>query len=75
MDSFIEHDMEDNMAGDETAPGSATKKSNGPKGRALYGPPVGRAQPQTAIQPGATPAGAHSKLARSLRFNALLHHK
>ncbi len=57
MDSFIDHDMEDDMAGDETAPGSATKRRKGPQGRAVYGMSRG-ASPQAAIQPGATPSGA-----------------
>ena len=57
MDSFIDHDMEDDMAGDETAPGSATKRRKGPQGRAVYGTSRG-ASPQAAIQPGATPSGA-----------------
>ena len=57
MDSFIDHDMEDDMAGDETAPGSATKRRKGPQGRAVYGMSRG-ANPQAAIQPGATPSGA-----------------
>lgn len=57
MDSFIDHDMEDDMAGGERAPGSATKKRKGPRGKALYGVGHG-ATPQAAIQPGATLSGA-----------------
>lgn len=55
MDSFIDQDMEDDMADDASAPGSAVKKRNGARGRAVYAP-IG-AQPQAAIQPGATPSG------------------
>lgn len=57
MDSFIDRDMEDDMAGNETAPGSAIKRRKGPQGRAVHGMPRG-ASPQAAIQPGATPSGA-----------------
>ncbi len=68
MDSFIDHDMEDDMAGDETAPGSATKRRKGPQGRTVYGMSRG-ASPQAAIQPGATPSGAivaSSSIARQM---------
>ncbi len=66
MDSFIDHDMEDDVAGDETAPGSATKKRKALNGRALYGGSTG-AQPQAAIQPGATPTClSHTLLASTL---------
>ena len=61
MDSFIDHDMEDDMAGGEGPPGSATKKRKGLRGKALYGVGHG-ATPQAAIQPGATPSGAAQTL-------------
>lgn len=61
MDSFIDHDMEDDMAGGEGAPGSATKKRKGLRGKALYGVGHG-ATPQAAIQPGATHSGAAQTL-------------
>ena len=53
MDSFIDHDMEDDIAAGKTSPGSATKKR---RGKASYGFSAG-AKPQAAIQPGATPIG------------------
>ena len=55
MDSFIDQDMEDDVAEYASAPGSAVKKRNRARGRALHAP-IG-AQPQAAIQPGAIPSG------------------
>ena len=70
MDSFIDHDMEDDMAGDETAPGSATRKRKGPKVRALYGGSSG-SQPQAPIQPGATLAGVDSLICSSAMIKCM----
>ena len=62
MDSFIDHDMEDDIAAGKTSPGSATKKR---RGKASYGFSAG-AKPQAAIQPGATPIGEASFLSNIL---------
>ena len=61
MDSFIDEDMEDNLAWDTTAPGSATKKRKG-----VSAPGFARTtQPQGAFQPGATVLGEQCKPAGS----------
>ena len=58
MDSFIDQDMENEMAEDTSAPGSAVKKRKGLKSKTLYA--SAGAQPQPPVQPGATLTGCHT---------------
>lgn len=64
MDSFIDQDMEDNMAWDTTAPGSGNKKRKGSR----YAPASAArvTQPQDAFQPGATALGELLSLYKAL---------
>lgn len=55
MGSFIDHDLEGDMGGDASDPGSAVKKRKGLGSRALYA--SAGARPQPPIQPGATLTG------------------
>lgn len=63
MGSFIDQDMDDDMAGDGSAPGSAVKSRKGGKSRPLYA--SAGAPPQPPIQPGATLTGTNLQSDRS----------
>lgn len=67
MDSFIDEDMEDNLAREPTAPGSATKKRKGQPGSSFARMP----QAQNAFQPGATTLGENPKSAQDTMFFAM----